>query len=247
MPSRVYECEILNLFCVMSLSNMRFVFTKLDVEDKTSSRVRVAALKLMFIIRAVGSFLEFTHDGDEVIKFCEFIPSILNVSRQCLASGEEDIAIISSEIFDELIESPVPLLGDLVKSTPEIISLYESILPCILNALEDASNEVKETSYYALAAFYENMGEEILPFLDSLMGRLFTAVTSQFRIDIDEHDDEIANGFRGVSSNDEAHDEPRVQNISITTGVSDDKAAATQALGLFAQHTKTYFAPYPLT
>ncbi|KAK7263781.1 hypothetical protein RJT34_31378 [Clitoria ternatea] len=155
------------------------------------------------------------------IKFREFIPSILNVSRQCLASGEEDIAIISSEIFDELIESPAPLLGDSVKSTPEIISLYESVLPCILNALEDASDEVKETSYYALAAFCENMGEEIL-------------------FDIDERDDEIANGFRGVSSNDEAHDEPRVQNISITTGVSDDKAAATQALGLFAQHTKTF-------
>ncbi|KAK7293561.1 hypothetical protein RJT34_16429 [Clitoria ternatea] len=126
--------------------------------------------------RAVGSFLEFTHDGDEVIKFREFIPSILNASRQCLALGEEDIAIISSEIFDELIESPAPLLRDSVKSTPEIISLYESVLPCILNALEDASDEVKETSYYALAAFCENMGEEILHFLDSLMGRLFTAL-----------------------------------------------------------------------
>ncbi|KAG5016093.1 hypothetical protein JHK82_021768 [Glycine max] len=79
-------------------------------EDETSNRVRVAALK------AVGSFLEFTHDEIEVIKFREFIPSILNVSRQCLASGEEDVAILAFEIFDELIESPAPLLGDSVKS-----------------------------------------------------------------------------------------------------------------------------------
>ena len=50
------------------------------------------------------------------IKFREFIPSILNVARQCLASGEEDVAIIAFEIFDELIESPAPLLGDSVKS-----------------------------------------------------------------------------------------------------------------------------------
>ena len=50
------------------------------------------------------------------VKFREFIPSILNVSRQCLASGEEDVAIIAFEIFDELIESPAPLLGESVKS-----------------------------------------------------------------------------------------------------------------------------------
>uniref|UniRef100_A0A6N2NBT0 Importin N-terminal domain-containing protein n=1 Tax=Salix viminalis TaxID=40686 RepID=A0A6N2NBT0_SALVM len=80
------------------------------LQDDTSNRVRVAALK------AVGSFLEFTIDGDEAIKFRQFIPSILNVARQCLSSGDEDVAIIAFEIFDELIESPAPLLGDSVKS-----------------------------------------------------------------------------------------------------------------------------------
>lgn len=499
------------------------------LQDETSNRVRVAALK------AVGSFLEFTNDGPEVVKFREFIPSILNVSRQCLASGEEDVAVIAFEIFDELIESPAPLLGESVKSIvqfalevcssqnlesntrhqaiqiiswlakyksnslkkhklvipilqvmcpllaestdgdedddlapdraaaevidtmalnlpkhvfptilefaslssqnanpkfreaavtalgvisegclelmknklepvlhivlgalrdpeqmvrgaasfalgqfaehlqPEIVSHYESVLPCILNALEDTSDEVKEKSYYALAAFCENMGEEILPFLDPLMGRLLAALQNSPRnlqetcmsaigsvaaaaeqaflpyaervlelmknfmvltndedlrsraratelvgivamsvgrmrmepilppfieaaiagfklefselreythgffsniaeilaigfaqylphvvplafascnlddgsaVDIDESDDENINGFGGVSSDDEAHDEPRVRNISIRTGVLDEKAAATQALGLFAEHTKSSYAPY---
>ncbi|RVW43470.1 Importin-4 [Vitis vinifera] len=469
------------------------------------------------------------------VKFREFIPSILNVSRQCLASGEEDVAIIAFEIFDELIESPAPLLGDSVKSIvqfsldvcssqnlesntrhqaiqiiswlakyksnslkkhklvipilqvmcpllaesangdedddlapdraaaevidtmalnlskhmfppvfefaslssqsanpkyreasatvlgvisegcldlmkdklepilhivlgalrdpeqmvrgaasfalgqfaehlqPEIVSHYESVLPCILNALEDASDEVKEKSYYALAAFCENMGEEILPFLDPLIEKLLAALQNSPRnlqetcmsaigsvaaaaeqafvpyaervlelmknfmvltndedlrsraratelvgmvamsvgrikmepilppfieaaisgfalefselreythgffsnlaeimddsftqylphvvplafsscnlddgsaVDIDESDDENINGFGGVSSDDEAHDEPRVRNISIRTGVLDEKAAATQALGLFALHTKGSYAPY---
>ena len=50
------------------------------------------------------------------VRFREFIPSILNVSRQCLAAGEENVAVIAFEIFDELIESPAPLLGDSVKS-----------------------------------------------------------------------------------------------------------------------------------
>jgi hypothetical protein len=66
-------------------------------------------------------------------------------------------------------------------------------------------------------------------------------------VDVDESDDENLNGFGGVSSDDEAHCEPRVRNISIRTGVLDEKAAATQALGLFAFHTKNSYAPYPLT
>lgn len=499
------------------------------LQDETSNRVRVAALK------SVGSFLEFTHDEAEVVKFREFIPSILNVSRQCLASGDEDVAVIAFEIFDELIESPAPLLGESVRAIvqfslevcsssnldpstrhqaiqiiswlakyksnslkkhkliipvlqvmcplltestnrdedddlapdraaaevidtmalnlpkhvfppvlefaslssqnadpkfreasvtvmgiisegclelmkdklepvlhivlgalrdpeqmvrgaasfalgqfaeylqPEIVSHYASVLPCILNALEDASDEVKEKSYYALAAFCENMGEEILPFLDPLMGKLLGALQSSPRnlqetcmsaigsvasaaeqaflpyaervlelmktfmvltndedlrsraratelvgivamavgrprmepilppfieaaisgyglefselreythgffsnvaeildeglveylphivplafsscnlddgsaVDIDDSDEDENVGFGGVSSDDEAHDEPRVRNISIRTGVLDEKAAATQALGLFALHTKSAYAPY---
>eukprot|EP00268_Persea_americana_P041727 TRINITY_DN4168_c0_g1_i3.p1 TRINITY_DN4168_c0_g1~~TRINITY_DN4168_c0_g1_i3.p1 ORF type:complete len:1049 (+),score=249.49 TRINITY_DN4168_c0_g1_i3:96-3242(+) len=499
------------------------------LQDETSTRVRVAALK------AVGSFLEFINDGAEVVKFREFIPSILNVSRQCLANGEEDVAAIAFEIFDELIESPAPLLGESVRSIvqfslevcssqnleintrhqaiqiiswlakykanslkkhklavpilqvmcpllaeshgdedddlaadraaaevidtmalnlskhvfppvfefsslsihsinpkfreasvtalgvisegcfelmksklepilhmvlgalkdqeemvrgaasfalgqfaehlqPEIISHYETVLPCILNALEDVSEEVKEKSYYALAAFCEDMGEEILPYIDPLMGRLLSALQNSPRnlqetcmsaigsvaaaaeqafipyaekvlelmkvfmvltndedlrsraratelvgivamavgrtrmepilppfieaaiagfaldfselreythgffsnvaeimddgftqylphvvplaftscnlddgsaVDIDESDgDDVINGFGGVSSDDESHDEPRVRNISIRTGVLDEKAAAIQAIGLFALHTKSSYAPY---
>ncbi|KAL1536317.1 importin-4 isoform X1 [Salvia divinorum] len=500
------------------------------LQDETSNRVRVAALK------AVGSFLEFTHDEVEVINFREFIPSILNVSRQCLASGEEDVAVIAFEIFDELIESPAPLLGDSVKAIvqfslevcsspnlepntrhqaiqiiswlarykssslkkyklvgpilqimcpllaestdrdddddlapdraaaevidtmainlskqvfppvlefsslssqnanpkfreasvtalgvisegclelmkgkmepvlhivlealrdpeqmvrgaasfalgqfaeylqPEIVSHHEIVLPCILNALEDASDEVKEKSYYALAAFCENMGEEIIPFLDPLKGKLLSALQNSPRnlqetcmsaigsvasaaeqaflpyaervlelmkifmvltndedlcsraratelagivamsvgrarmepilpafieaaisgfglefselreythgffsnvaelledgffrylphvvplafsscnlddgsaVDVDECDeDDNVNGFGGVSSDDEAHDEPRVRNISVRTGVLDEKAAATQALGLFSLHAKSFYSPY---
>ncbi|KAL2477536.1 ARM repeat superfamily protein [Forsythia ovata] len=64
-------------------------------------------------------------------------------------------------------------------------------------------------------------------------------------VDIDDYDEDVnVNGFGGVSSDDEAHDEPRVRNISVRTGVLDEKAAATQALGLCALHTKSSYAPY---
>ncbi|XP_010916537.1 probable importin subunit beta-4 [Elaeis guineensis] len=510
------------------LSDLQPILLKC-LQDETSTRVRVAALK------AVGSLIEFINDGANVVKlFREFIPSILNISRQCIANGEEDVASIAFEIFDELIESPAPLLGDSVRSIaqfslevcsrqslelnirqqaiqiiswlakykasflkkhklvipilqvmcplltetssgeedsdlaadraaaevidtmainipkhvfppvlefasmnfchidpkyreasvtalgvvsegcfellkdkleyvlnivlgalkdqeqmvrgaasfalgqfaehlqPEILSHYGSVLPCILNALEDPSDEVKEKSYYALAAFCEDMGEEILPYLDALMGRLITTLQSSPRnlqetcmsaigsvasaaeqaflpyaekvlelmksfmvltndedlrsraratelvgmiamavgrtrmepilppfieaalsgfaldfselreythgffsniaeilddgftqylphvvplvfsscnlddgsaVDIDDADS-IDNGSGGVSSDDDTNDEPRVRNISIRTGILDEKAAATQAIGLFALHTKHYYAPY---
>uniref|UniRef100_A0A8R7Q6F7 Importin N-terminal domain-containing protein n=1 Tax=Triticum urartu TaxID=4572 RepID=A0A8R7Q6F7_TRIUA len=81
------------------------------LQDETSSRVRIAALK------AVGSFIEYVNEGGDIVKmFRDFVPSILNVSRQCLANGDDDVASIAFEIFDELIESPAPLLGDSVRS-----------------------------------------------------------------------------------------------------------------------------------
>lgn len=42
-------------------------------------------------------------------------------------------------------------------------------------------SSLQEKSYYALAAFCENMGEEILPFLDPLMGKLISALQSSPR------------------------------------------------------------------
>jgi hypothetical protein len=47
------------------------------------------------------------------------------------------------------------------------------------------------------------------------------------------------------SDEDEDTDNKRVRNFSVRTGVLDEKAAATQALGLFALHTKSAFMPYP--
>ncbi|VAI07528.1 unnamed protein product [Triticum turgidum subsp. durum] len=510
------------------LNNLQPILLKC-LQDETSSRVRIAALK------AVGSFIEYVNEGGDIVKmFRDFVPSILNVSRQCLANGDDDVASIAFEIFDELIESPAPLLGDSVRSIvqfslevcsnqdmeinirqqaiqiiswlvkfkasflkknklivpilqvmcplltetanededsdlaadrsaaevidtmainlprhvfgpvlefasvnfrhvnpkyreaavtslgvvsegcsehfkdkleeclkvvlealkdqeqmvrgaasfalgqfaehlqPEILSHYESVLPCILNALEDPSDEVKEKSYYALAAFCEDMGEDILPYLEPLICRLVISLQSSPRnlqetcmsaigsvaaaaeqafipyaekvlemmkgfmvltkdedlcararatevvgivamavgrtrmeailppfieaaicgfgldyselreythgffsnvaeilddsfsqylphvvplafsscnlddgsaVDIDDADG-VDNGFSGVSSDDDDDDEPRVRNISVRTGVLDEKAAATQAIGFFALHTKSAYAPY---
>ncbi|KAG6473483.1 hypothetical protein ZIOFF_067400 [Zingiber officinale] len=53
----------------------------------------------------------------------------------------------------------------------------------------------------------------------------------------------IDSGFGSVSF-DEDNDEPRICSISVRTGVLDEKAAATQSIGLFAFHIKSVYAPY---
>jgi hypothetical protein len=60
-------------------------------------------------------------------------------------------------------------------------------------------------------------------------------------------DDNLGSAIGGLSSDDDDDDtdNKRVRNFSVRTGVLDEKAAATQSLGLFALHTKSAFMPYP--
>ncbi|KAI5071652.1 hypothetical protein GOP47_0013903 [Adiantum capillus-veneris] len=105
-------------------STLQAVFVK-GLQDRESERVRVAALK------AVGALVGCLDTEEEVVKFRELVPHILNVSRECLANGSEEVAILAFEIFDELVESPVPVLGS---SITEIVQF----------ALEVCSNKELE-------------------------------------------------------------------------------------------------------
>ena len=46
------------------------------------------------------------------------------------------------------------------------------MLPRIFTVLNDATEQVKEKSCYALEAFCENLGDDIVPFLEPLLSRL---------------------------------------------------------------------------
>ncbi|OAE28961.1 hypothetical protein AXG93_2960s1400 [Marchantia polymorpha subsp. ruderalis] len=113
-------------------STLQSVFVA-GLNDQQSTRVRVAALK------AVGALVGYIQTEEEVIMFRELIAPILNVSRSCLESGDEDVAILAFEIFDELVESPAPLLGPTI---PVIVQF----------ALEVCSNKSLEsnTRYQAI-------------------------------------------------------------------------------------------------
>jgi hypothetical protein len=68
---------------------------------------------------------------------------------------------------------------------PEINEYYERVLPCIFTVLSDPVPEVQEKAFYSLAAFCENLKEEILPYLAPLMDKLLEALQSNRR-DIQE-------------------------------------------------------------
>lgn len=127
----------------------------------------------------------------------------------------------------------------------------EPILPPFLEAAIAGFglefSELREYTHGFFSNVAEILDEGFAQYLPHVVPLVFAScnLDDGSAVDIAESDaDENNNGFGGVSSDDEAHDEPRVRNISIRTGVLDEKAAATQAIGLFALHTKSSYAPY---
>nr|GEX25924.1 importin-4 [Tanacetum cinerariifolium] len=127
----------------------------------------------------------------------------------------------------------------------------EPILPPFIEAAISGYgleySELREYTHGFFSNVAEILEDGMVQYLPHVVPLALTSCNiedgSAVDIDDSDSDDENANGFGGVSSDDEAHDEPRVRNISIRTGVLDEKAAATQALGLFALHTKSAYAP----
>lgn len=67
-----------------------------------------------------------------------------------------------------------------------------------------------------------------------------------FELADSDGDDNLGGALSSDDDDDEEDgDNKRLRNFSVRTGVLDEKAAATQALGLFALHTKSAFQPYP--
>eukprot|EP01018_Ginkgo_biloba_P037641 Gb_34116 [translate_table: standard] len=127
----------------------------------------------------------------------------------------------------------------------------EPILPPFIEAAISGFaldfSELREYTHGFFSNIAEVMDEGFTQYLPRVVPLAFAScnLDDGSAVDIDDSDgDDTANGFGGVSSDEETQDDRRVRNISVRTGVLDEKAAATQALGLFALHTKSAFTPY---
>lgn len=125
----------------------------------------------------------------------------------------------------------------------------EAILPPFIEASISGFgldySELREYTHGFFSNVAEILGDSFTQYLPHVVPLVFSScnLDDGSAVDIDDADS-IENGFGGVSSDDDVNDEPRVRNISVRTGVLDEKAAATQAIGFFALHTKSAYAPY---
>nr|GEW48607.1 importin-4-like isoform X1 [Tanacetum cinerariifolium] len=150
-----------------------------DLRESNAYMMRPVASDLLL---SIGAFLESIHDESQVTKFCELIPSVLNYSRQCLASGDEDTAIIAFEIFDELIESPSPLPGELIKA------IVEFSLEISLNTNLQISTRHQAIQIISWLAKYKSNSlkdhDLIIPILDIMFQLLTEATNSEDEDDL---------------------------------------------------------------
>eukprot|EP00897_Mesotaenium_endlicherianum_P001169 jgi/Mesen1/11052/ME000099S10502 len=89
--------------------SLQAVFLR-GLQDSQSGRVRLAALKCaldpLISVLVASSLKQLSQ-----MKMRELIGPILEVARHCIAHGEEEAALRAFEIFDDLVESPAPILG----------------------------------------------------------------------------------------------------------------------------------------
>lgn len=90
-------------------------------------KVRTAAL------RASSSLVEYLSSESEVVQFRELVPLMIAALQHCVAAGEEETAVLSLDVFQELAESPVPVL------TPSLNLLVGFCLEVCGNAHLDPS------------------------------------------------------------------------------------------------------------
>jgi len=74
----------------------------------SEGKVRIAAL------RAAGSMVQWLDKDVEVMMFKDILPMTFAVIKLCLSNGFDEDAIRSFEVFDDLLELPMPIVSNLV-------------------------------------------------------------------------------------------------------------------------------------
>ncbi|MQL91136.1 hypothetical protein Taro_023748 [Colocasia esculenta] len=195
---------------------------------------------------ALGQFAEYLQP--EIISHYEIVlPCILNALEDASDEVKEKsyyaLAAFCEDMDTEILPYLDPLMGRLLtalQNSPR--NLQET---CMGFALD--FSELREYTHGFFSNLAEMLDDGFTQYLPHVVPLVFSScnLDDGSAVDIDESDDnDNINGFGGVSSDDDTYDEPRVRNISVRTGVLDEKAAATQAIGLFALHSKSSYAPY---
>eukprot|EP01084_Bolivina_argentea_P039064 72206_1 len=78
---------------------------KTGLRDEKSIKIQVES------VRAIGIMVEFLENKQEVALIETFIPSMVAVIDKCLKKGDEENVIAGMEVFNDLVESKVPVIS----------------------------------------------------------------------------------------------------------------------------------------
>ena len=75
------------------------------LKDDKSIKIQVESVK------SIGMMVEFLENAKEISLIETFIPSMVGVIDKCLKKGDEENVIAGMEVFNDLVESKVPILS----------------------------------------------------------------------------------------------------------------------------------------
>ncbi|GBG68591.1 hypothetical protein CBR_g3136 [Chara braunii] len=178
--------------------------------------------------------------------FVPYVETVLSVLKEFMMLEQPDDLHVRSRATEL-----VGIIGVAVGR-----SVIEPVLPGFMElALKGFALDAEVLREYG-HGFFGNVAEileaDFAQYLPHVMPQAFAScyLDDGSLVDVEGSDNEeegdMDNGAVDLVSSDEDHegDDTKVRNLSIRTGVLDEKAAATQALGLFALHTKEAFRPY---
>jgi len=74
------------------------------LKDEKSTKIQIES------VRSIGVMVEFLENEKEVATIEELIPAMVGVIDKCLKKGDEDNVIAGMEVFNDLVESKVPVI-----------------------------------------------------------------------------------------------------------------------------------------
>ena len=167
--------------------------------------------------------------------FHPFLPQLMPRLQMCLVLTEDTYLNLRSralECFAMLLTAP---------GAREVFSpLFADAMAAAASgfAPELDFSELREYGHVFFAAAASTAGPDFAPWLQGVIQHAFASLDLDDGVTFDSDSDD-ADG-----ASDDGDDERRVRNLSVRTGVLDEKASAARALGEYARLCGTAFTPF---
>ncbi|KAK9905642.1 hypothetical protein WJX75_003705 [Coccomyxa subellipsoidea] len=166
--------------------------------------------------------------------------SYMNIAEKemlpCRARATEAVGIIACAVGKEAMGTSIP-----------------DFIAVALQGMALDNTELREYTNGMLGHLAETLGKEFTPFLPAAVQAAIASCSQDDGVAEDNSDEEgtAETKSESIGSDDEADeegddedDEDPSRRLNVRTGVLDEKAAATQALGVYARETLAHYAPY---